>query len=165
MLVRDTTISLTGCGSPRWLSLAISTWARPASSTGAPAGHASWHWLSRLSLGGPVNIVIVKTVWLLGTTAQSGYEASGSGRSGGGVQRPRTLAFMTPSPRTMGSDFTSPDLCLPGCRSPSSPTQFSMTALSVFSVSLWTIIISLYSLWVAILLPADLYCHEQSFYT
>lgn len=101
-----------------------------------------------------------------GNHTSEGYKALGSSRSGGGVQRPRTLTFMSPSPRTMGSHLTGSDLqhCLPGCYSPSSPTQFLSAAPSVCYLSSGTIM-SLYSLWVDFLLPADVDCREQSLHT
>ncbi|XP_039703666.1 ras-related protein Rab-36 isoform X3 [Pteropus medius] len=47
------TRGLSGSASPRWLSSATSTWARPASSTGAPTSHASQHQIVRPLPGRP----------------------------------------------------------------------------------------------------------------
>lgn len=51
MLESNAATFLTGSTSPRWLSSATSTWARPASSTGAPAAMLPSTGLSGLCLG------------------------------------------------------------------------------------------------------------------
>lgn len=103
-------MSLTGLDSPRWLSLAISTWARPASSTGTPASHTSQHHFSHLCLGGPDNFVIVKTMWLLGTISPKKVRGIREWQVGWRVQHLRSLTFMTLSLGTMGSHVSGPDL-------------------------------------------------------
>lgn len=57
MLESNTATFLTGLTSPRWLSSATSTWARPASSTGAPAAMLPRTALSGLCLGAQMTLL------------------------------------------------------------------------------------------------------------